>query len=95
MLNPVRGAFPLRIGLAFICAGVLTASMSWEQSQVPTNDPVSTNTCVGKWQDSDASDVCDPIGTPRGRKRRILPCHRDLHGGRREYPRQMGGVATE
>ena len=67
MLNPGLGAFSRRFGLALFCAGLVMATMCQASgSPFPTTDPVSTNTCVGKWQDSDASDVCNPIGTPVG-----------------------------
>ncbi len=41
---------------------VLVATTSWADSPFPSTDPVSTNTCNGKFLDSDASSSCTPWG---------------------------------
>ena len=57
---------PLCFGLVLFFAGLPMATVPMASGSLPTTDPVSTNTCVGKWQDSDASDECTSFGVVGG-----------------------------
>ena len=62
MLNPDRGAFPLRIGAALVAALLLfclPAAASEEESSSSQAVPAVTDAqCESKWNESEASDTC-------------------------------------